>query len=165
MRRKRNRHFDERMVLILIMSLSERANERVQSGRYRRLKVGVLPTDCFVAQAHSLRKEYNEILQTTARILLRNRSPRQLNAACRILRNRRKVRQSADRCLKQHPGGSGSKAARRSPNFSSEIQATTHPRDPDAPPVNKGSRGTTIAGNTHPRKKLQSFTAAPVRTA
>ena len=46
------------------MSLPERAN-RSNTVDTVILKVGKLPTDWFVAQAHSLRKEHDEILQTT----------------------------------------------------------------------------------------------------
>ena len=87
------------------------------------------------------------------------------DAACRILCNRRIVRQSADRCLKQHPGELRPYGRDPTADFSPEIQATANPRYPDSPPVNKGSRSSTIAGKIHPSKNLQSFTAEPVRTA
>jgi hypothetical protein len=98
-------------------------------------------------------------------VFINNELRKTPDAACRILCNRRIVRQSADRCLKQHPGDCDLTVAIRPTDFSPEIQATANPRYPDSPPVNKGSRSSTIAGKIHPSKNLQSFTAGPVRTA
>jgi hypothetical protein len=87
------------------------------------------------------------------------------DVACRILCDRRIVRQSADRCLKQHPGDSRLNSRETTGRLQFRNSSNPNPRYPDSPPVNKGSRSSTIAGKIHPSKNLQSFTARPVRTA
>ena len=87
------------------------------------------------------------------------------DAACRILCNRRIVRQSADRCLKQHPGDLRPYGRDPTGRLQPRNSSNPNPRYPDSPPVNKGSRSSTIAGKILPSKNLQSFTAGPVRTA
>jgi hypothetical protein len=79
------------------------------------------------------------------------------DAACRILCNRRVVRQSADRCLKQHPGDSRLNSRETTGRLQFRNSSNPNPRYPDSPPVNKGSRSSTIAGKIAPRKKSAKF--------
>ena len=81
----------------------------------------------------------------------------------RILRNRRSVRQNADRCLKQHPGGRDFTVARRPVDFSSQIQAAAILVISVCNPKIRGSQAVPFAGKNDPRKNSEKLHPATVR--